>query len=211
MKRLMVVSIVLVLLMALSIYSVSSQEKIKLILSIHTDFNREGLDDYLRLYEQLNPHIEIVKEVTPFEDYLKKIQIAEVSGRGADLYHVYSLWGVELVRSGILDEPPAEVKEDVMKNYVPVAVSGVTIDGDIWGIPTEIDNYMLVYNKRLLAEGGYTEPPKTWDELVEMARTSLNSMIKAISRNTGLPSWQDGIPRLSILSLPCCGLTAESS
>ena len=44
------------------------------------DFNREGLDDYLRLYEQLNPHIEIVKEVTPFEDYLKKIQIAEVSG-----------------------------------------------------------------------------------------------------------------------------------
>lgn len=126
MKRLMVVSIVLVLLMALSISSVSSQEKIKLILSIHTDFNREGLDDYLRLYEQLNPHIEIVKEVTPFEDYLKKIQIAEVSGRGADLYHVYSLWGVELVRSGILDEPPAEVKEDVMKNYVPVAVSGVT-------------------------------------------------------------------------------------
>ena len=105
MKRLMVVSIVLVLLMALSISSVSSQEKIKLILSIHTDFNREGLDDYLRLYEQLNPHIEIVKEVTPFEDYLKKIQIAEVSGRGADLYHVYSLWGVELVRSGILDEP----------------------------------------------------------------------------------------------------------
>jgi multiple sugar transport system substrate-binding protein len=170
MKRLMVVSIVLVLLMALSISSVSSQEKIKLILSIHTDFNREGLDDYLRLYEQLNPHIEIVKEVTPFEDYLKKIQIAEVSGRGADLYHVYSLWGVELVRSGILDEPPAEVKEDVMKNYVPVAVSGVTIDGDIWGIPTEIDNYMLVYNKRLLAEGGYTEPPKTWDELVEMAK-----------------------------------------
>jgi hypothetical protein len=37
MKRLMVVSIVLVLLMALSISSVSSQEKIKLILSIHTD------------------------------------------------------------------------------------------------------------------------------------------------------------------------------
>ena len=162
MKRWQIMSIVLVLLTALSISSVTSAEKIKLILSIHTDFNREGLDDYLRTYEQLNPNIEIVKEVTPFEDYLKKIQIATVSGRGADLYHVYSLWGVELVRSGILDAPPPEVKEDVKKNYVPVAVNGVTIDGGVWGIPTEIDNYMLVYNKRLLAEKGYSESPVTW-------------------------------------------------
>ncbi len=170
MRRWVVVFMVIVALAALAVSPALAAEKIKLIMSIHTDFNREGLDDYIRAYEKLHPEIEIVKEVTPFEDYLKKIQIASVSGRGADIYHVYSLWGVELVKSGILDAPPQAVKNDVRKNYVPVAVNGVTINGDIWGIPTEIDNYALVYNKRLLREGGYSEPPKTWDELVEMAK-----------------------------------------
>lgn len=204
MRRWQVMSIVLVLLMALSIAPVTATEKIKLILSIHTDFNREGLDDYLRTYEQLNPNIEIVKEVTPFEDYLKKIQIATVSGRGADLYHVYSLWGVELVRSGILDAPPPEVREDVRKNYVPVAVNGVTIDGDIWGIPTEIDNYMLVYNKRLLAEEGYSEPPRTWDELVEMAKNLTKFDSKGNIKQYGfafLAGWDSAVvhPYLAML------------
>ncbi|MCK4418732.1 extracellular solute-binding protein, partial [Candidatus Aerophobetes bacterium] len=54
-------------------------------------------------------------------------------------------------------------------NYTPSAVIGTTIDGQIWGFPTEVDNYCLVYNKELFGEAGFTEPPATWAELVEMA------------------------------------------
>lgn len=56
------------------------------------------------------------------------------------------------------------------KNYHPVAVKGATIDGKIRGIPTEIDNYCLVYNKALLRKEGFTEPPKTWEELITMGK-----------------------------------------
>lgn len=170
MKRWLVVLVGLAVAAGVTASPAHAQEKIRLVLSIHTDFNREGLDKYLRLYEQLHPNIEIVKQATPFEDYLKKIQIDAASGRTADLYHVYSLWGVDLARSGLIDRPPEYVQQDVRDNYVPVAVDGATIDGMIWGIPTEVDNYALVYNKRLLAEAGYAEPPKTWSELVEMAK-----------------------------------------
>jgi len=177
MRRWLSIVLASFILAAVMIPAVSAEERTRLVMSIHTDFNREGLDDYIALYEQLHPEIEIVKEVTPSEDYLKKIQIDAVSGRVSDIYHVYSLWGVELVRSGILDRPPAEIQDDVRRNYVPVAVNGATVDGQIWGIPTEIDNYCLVYNKRLLKEGGFSEPPKTWDELVDMAKklTKLDS------------------------------------
>lgn len=179
-------------------------EKIRLVLSIHTDFNREGLDKYIRLYEQTHPNIEIVKQATPFEDYLKKIQIDAASGRMADLYHVYSLWGVDLVRSGLLDKPPAHVVEDVRKNYIPVAVKGATINEQVWGSPTEIDDYALVYNKRLLREAGFGAPPKTWNELVEMAKklTKVDAKGNILQYGyTFLAGWESAVahPYLALL------------
>ncbi len=36
-------------------------------------------------------------------------------------------------------------------------------------MPVEVDNYALIYNKKLLQEAGFNQPPKTWDELVAMA------------------------------------------
>jgi len=204
MRRWLSIVLASFILAAVMIPAVSAEERTRLVMSIHTDFNREGLDDYIALYEQLHPEIEIVKEVTPFEDYLKKIQIDAVSGRVSDIYHVYSLWGVELVRSGILDRPPAEIQEDVRRNYVPVAVNGATVDGQIWGIPTEIDNYCLVYNKRLLKEGGFSEPPKTWDELVEMAKKLTKFDSKGNIRQYGftfLAGWDSAVvhPFLAML------------
>ena len=40
--------------------------------------------------------------------------------------------------------------------------------GLVYGIPTELSVYQLVYNKKFLAEAGYDHPPATWAELEEM-------------------------------------------
>lgn len=129
----------------------------------------KGLRQYVEEYRQLHPEIEIEIQQVRFEEYLHTIITRHVAGEYADIYGLYSLWGVQLVRSEVLASPPDYIVQDVKTNYLEPAIAGATIDGKIWGIPMEIDNYCLVYNKKLLQEAGYTEPPKTWDELVDMA------------------------------------------
>lgn len=44
-----------------------------------------------------------------------------------------------------------------------------TMDGKVYGIPTYLQLVMMDYNKKKLADAGFTEPPKTWKELAEQA------------------------------------------
>ncbi|MGJ8455206.1 ABC transporter substrate-binding protein [Pseudothermotoga sp. U03pept] len=162
--------------------SFSAFGKTKLIFAVHwSDYQVEGVKDengnvtvkglrqYVEEYQKLNPDVEIEIQSVPFDDYLKRILISHTSGVIADIYVLYSLWGVQLVDSGILDQVPKDIADKVKANFVRVAVDGATIDKAIWGVPVEVANYALVYNKKLLQEAGFNEPPKTWDELVAMA------------------------------------------
>jgi multiple sugar transport system substrate-binding protein len=49
------------------------------------------------------------------------------------------------------------------------------VNGGIWGVPTEINDYALIYNKDILKQAGVVDangdakPPKTWAEFVDTA------------------------------------------
>lgn len=145
--------------------------KVKLTIATHWGAGfQEHLQPYLDEYQKANPNVTIDYQAVPFDEYFKKVQVSHSSGDAPDIYHVYSLWGVQLARSKVIAEAPPEVAKDVKQNFVPAAVNGATIDGKLYGYPTELNNYMLVYNKRLLKEAGYDNPPKTWDEMYEMAK-----------------------------------------
>jgi len=47
-----------------------------------------------------------------------------------------------------------------------IAVNAVTYDGVLYGYPRSVETYALFYNKALISE-----PPKTFDEIVEFAKT----------------------------------------
>ncbi len=154
----------------------------KLVFTVHwADYQIEGIKDkegnvtvkglkqYAEEYGKTHPDVEVEVRQVAFDDLLKKIIIDHTGGLPSDVYGLYSLWGVELVRSGILDEPPKDIQNAVKLSFVKPAVDGATINGKIWGVPTEIDNYALVYNKKLLAEAGFKKPPQKWVDLVSMA------------------------------------------
>ncbi|MGB9857907.1 MAG: ABC transporter substrate-binding protein [Dictyoglomaceae bacterium] len=177
MKKLLIPILILLL-----IFTSASFGKTKLIFTVHwSDYQVEGVKDekgnlvvkglrqYVEEYMKTHPDVEIEIRSVAFDELLKKIIIDHTAGLPSDVYILYSLWGVELVRSGILDEPPADVQNAVRLLFVKPAVEGATIEGKIWGIPIEVDNYALVYNKKLLASAGFKKPPRTWSELVSMA------------------------------------------
>lgn len=55
-----------------------------------------------------------------------------------------------------------------------------TRDGKVYGLPMEVTPMLFGYNKALFAEAGLKEPPKTWDEALEMAK-KLNNPDKQVA------------------------------
>lgn len=53
--------------------------------------------------------------------------------------------------------------------YAEKALEANTVDGKVVGLPIESYTIQMFYNKDLLAEAGYSEPPKTVEEMYEMA------------------------------------------
>ena len=132
----------------------------------------EILEPCFATYEEQNEGIDIQHQQITYGDYLQTILTSRLGGQSPDIYHVYSIWGAQLVENGILAQPPEGVVGFVQENYIDNTVDAASIQGQLWGIPTEVSNYLLIYNKKLLEEAGYSEPPATWAELQEVAKAA---------------------------------------
>ncbi|OXM87725.1 ABC transporter substrate-binding protein [Paenibacillus rigui] len=60
--------------------------------------------------------------------------------------------------------------EPFMKNIVDTAKTGVTLNGKQLGYPLILQSYSFIYNKKLFADAGITELPKTYAELEAAAK-----------------------------------------
>ncbi len=130
------------------------------------------LEPCFRAYESQNPGIIIEHQQITYGDYLQTILTSRLGGQSPDIYHVYSIWGAQLVENGVLATPPDDIVSFVQDNYVASTVDAASIQGQLWGVPTEVSNYLLIYNKQLLQEAGYDAPPTTWAELEEVAQAA---------------------------------------
>ena len=61
-------------------------------------------------------------------------------------------------------------KEDEIKEFFPRIIENNTVGGRLVSIPWFGDAGILYYRTDLLEKYGYKEPPKTWEELTEMAK-----------------------------------------
>jgi multiple sugar transport system substrate-binding protein len=158
------------------------------------------LDEYMKL----NPHVTIEYQTVTFDQLLTKITTARAAGISPDVYHFYNLWLPEFVKGGMLAVPPDEIIADIKANYSPGSVEAVTYAGQIWGYPTEINTYQLIYNKKLFREAGFENPPETLDQLREMACRMKKVDEAGKVTQAGfivIPGWDSGVvhPFVSLL------------
>ena len=118
----------------------------------------------LKDYEALHPGIRIEYRQVSYADFLQTILISRASGSSVDIYNLYSVWAPQLIASGALDAPPADVIDLVRRDFNQATIGAATIKGQLYGIPTAVSIYQLVYNKKLLAAAGVATPPRTWAE-----------------------------------------------
>ncbi|WP_181375910.1 extracellular solute-binding protein [Palleronia abyssalis] len=120
-------------------------------------------------YEEANPGTSITYQQLSYRDYLQTVLTSRIAGQAPDIYNVYSIWAAQMVDNGVLAEMPDDLATYVRDTYAGGTVDAATIDGTLWGVPTEVSVYMLVSNMALLREAGIEEPPTTWEGLREAA------------------------------------------
>lgn len=152
------------------------QEKVQLVYLVHWTWEEQldGLQRYLDEYTALHPEIAFTVKTVAYGEYPEKLELFHDTDAVPDIYQVYSSWGVSLAENGVLAAPPDDIIADVEANYLSTA--GVTVEDQIWGIPSEINDYCLVYDRELFEEAGLVDaegnilPIETWDQLIDRAR-----------------------------------------
>src|SRR5690606_21095336 len=194
----LLVSLILVVVLVLGASIAGAQEEITLRVLTHwgEEIVLPGQLAMIEAYEAANPGVKIELETVPFNDLLTKIITGQTAGTNPDIFHLYNLWLPEFTRSGLLAVPPQEVVDAIVANTSPGIVEGVSAGGQVWGWPTEVNAYLLIYNKRLLEEAGYSEPPRNWEELREMAAAMTVTDDTGAITQAGFavwPGWDSGI------------------
>ena len=108
---------------------------------------------------------------------------ASQAGKGPDLVLGAHDWIGNLVQNGAID--PIQLVEQKRKAFDPLAIKGVTFNGQTYGIPFAVENVVLFRNTDLVPEA-----PGTLDELVAKGKE-----LKAagrVSEIMALPVGQNG-------------------
>jgi multiple sugar transport system substrate-binding protein len=132
----------------------------------------EAFRDLLDRFEKENPGIRVTDETLPAStDEQHQFYVINLAGDSSD-FDVLSMdviWVQEFAKAGWLKPLdrifPFEEREEFFKG----PVDAVTYTGSAYAVPWYIDAGVLYYRKDLLSKYGFS-PPRTWDELVKIAK-----------------------------------------
>lgn len=101
----------------------------------------------------------------------QKVIVAMSSNESPDVIKISNQTVVQYQKNGLLEnlQPYADKDSFDSSIYSEQAMNANTIDRNIYALPLDAYTIQMYYNKELLKEAGYTEPPKTMEEMYEMA------------------------------------------
>ncbi|WP_297109855.1 sugar ABC transporter substrate-binding protein [uncultured Devosia sp.] len=149
-----------------------AQDEVTITIWSLDDANQPALN-LAREFDEQEPGIKVEYREIQFDDVVSEAMRAFATGQAPDIIAVdnpeHALFAA---RGAFLDITDKIANSDVIDpaNYFPGPLNSVTWDGKLYGVPKATNTIALYYNKDLYAKAGITEPPKTWDELVEVSR-----------------------------------------
>lgn len=134
----------------------------------------EMMTELVKTFEEQNPNIKVKLEFIPESDYSQKLIPALATDTAPDVFQIQSGMVAKLAQSGAI-KPLAETvmsADSITADFVPAAVDGLKYDGKYYGMPTDLQTIVMLWNKDLVAEAGLDAEngPQTWDEFFDWAR-----------------------------------------
>jgi multiple sugar transport system substrate-binding protein len=132
----------------------------------------EAMNRLIEQFEAENPDIDVVMETFPYDAYQQQVAASLPAGQGPDVIQLFYGWLPAWQRAGYLEPLPGEYFDEATldQEFVPMA-QAAKLGGEYYGLPTAVRSLALFYNADMLRQAGHDEPPATWSEFVEVAKS----------------------------------------
>jgi multiple sugar transport system substrate-binding protein len=125
---------------------------------------QEAIDDF----QAANPNIKITLENVSWDLAHEKLLAWIASGDTPDISVIGPKWLPELIQLDGLQPFDPYVDETFLGNFPASLTEPLTIDGQVYSIPEALSTRLMYYRTDLYEQAGFSEPPTTWDEFVEV-------------------------------------------
>jgi multiple sugar transport system substrate-binding protein len=121
--------------------------------------------DQVRAFEAKHPGVKVNLEVVGWQQMHETTAQRIAAGNLPDLVNTATIWLPEWVEADAIQEiGPSYVSEKVTSDIVPALLEkGAAYKGKSWGLPIAGAGRGLFYNKKLLSDAGFSQPPAQWD------------------------------------------------
>jgi ABC-type glycerol-3-phosphate transport system substrate-binding protein len=171
----------LLLVLVLSLLMVSCGKKQEgdgdgIVLTLWETYNAEERPVFLDLisqFEAAHPGVKIRPSNLPFMGSEPKILTALATRTTPDIARVDGSFLPKLATKGALLPLDEFVPQTFRNEIVPVALQSTEVDGQLFGIPDQV-NCLCLFTNRELFRGAGLDPdvtPATWDDLVRTGKT----------------------------------------
>ena len=117
-------------------------------------------------FEHEHPDVRVEVQQLPWTAAHQKLLTAFAGGALPDIAQLGNTWLPEFVALRAVDRVEPSVVD--VGDYFPGIWQTNVIDGAAYGVPWYVDTRLLFYRRDLLASAGYSAPPATWPEWIEM-------------------------------------------
>lgn len=120
-------------------------------------------------WEAENPGFNIDLELVPWGQCQEKATTLASAGSPAAIAYMGSRTLKQLAANDLI--VPVDMTDAEKATYAAPVLGTVTADGQVWGTPRAFSTKALFWNKDLFEAAGFDPevPPKTWDEMLEIA------------------------------------------
>ena len=151
-----------------------AQEKTKIKFWTHThppmiELNKSLIAEFMAA----NPDIEVEYEIIPNNDFATKMLASMGTGTGPDVINMddSQMRSIYIPKGLVQEVDPVNMGygslDELKAAYIPTALEGSTIDGKIYGVPSEFNVTAMIINTAAFTEVGLdpAAPPVSWDDV----------------------------------------------
>lgn len=117
--------------------------------------------------------IDVQIQGIPWKNGHQKLLTAVASGKGPDIILMGTTWMKEFAKAGAfvdLSKYIDNYSNLAPENFVDGSLKTSTFNGKTYGIPWHVDTRVLFYRTDILADVGYPNGPKTWNDLIDASK-----------------------------------------
>src|SRR5215207_8349055 len=124
----------------------------------------------IKQFNKQSKSFKVNQRVMPSDtgQYFDKLR-TEFQAGGGDIDIIIGdvIWPAQFAVNGWVSDLSDRFKDT--DAFLPGPMQAATYQGKVYAVPWYTDAGLLYYRKDLLDNAGFSEPPETWDDLMEMA------------------------------------------